>query len=232
MTASAILLAGGSGRRMGGVDKLMIEARGEPLLRHALRAFERCPLVDRVVLVARADRLPKYARLASAWGIAKVANIVPGGAERQDSVWSGLLALEPPPEIVLIHDAARALVTPELRARCAAAAAEFGAVVPAAPVTDTIKRVRAANDPRIVETPDRALLRAAQTPQTFRYALIRSAYEPLVRARILVTDDAAAAERAGHEVRVVESDASNLKVTSPEDLFLAEKLLSQRKGNP
>lgn len=229
MTASAILLAGGSGRRMGGVDKLMIEVRGAPLLRHVLRAFGDCPGVDRIVLVARKDRIPEYARLASSWGISKVSNIVAGGAERQDSVWSGLEALVPPPEIVLIHDAARALVAPELIGRCISAAAEFGAAIPAARVNDTIKRVADGDPTRIGETLDRSLLRAAQTPQTFRYGLIRAAYEPLIRQRLIVTDDAAAAERAAHPVHLVDSDATNLKVTNPEDVLLAEMVLSQRE---
>jgi 2-C-methyl-D-erythritol 4-phosphate cytidylyltransferase len=231
MTASAILLAGGSGRRMGGVDKLMIEVRGQPLLRRALAAFEACAAVDRVVLVAREDRIPEYARLASTWGFGKVARVIPGGAERQDSVWQGLLALDPAPALVLIHDAARALVTPALITRCAEAASAHGAAIPAAPVHDTIKRVAAASDPRVAETLDRSLLRAAQTPQAFRYALIRAAYEPLVRARVIVTDDAAAAERAGHAVHLVESDAANLKITAPGDVLLAEAVLAQREDS-
>ncbi|MCC7518236.1 MAG: 2-C-methyl-D-erythritol 4-phosphate cytidylyltransferase [Verrucomicrobiae bacterium] len=229
MTASVILLAGGSGRRMGGGDKLLIEVRGEPLLRRVLRAIEACAAVDRIVLVARPGRIPEYTRLASSWGLTRISAIVPGGVERQDSVWNGLQALVPPPEIVLIHDAARALVTPDLIRRCAAAAAEHGAAIPAAPVHDTIKRIRSPEDPRIVETLDRTLLRAAQTPQAFRFVIIRDAYAPLIRQRVLVTDDASAAERAGHEVQIVESDATNLKVTSPEDVFLAETILSQRE---
>lgn len=229
MTASAILLAGGSGRRMGGVDKLLIEVRGVSLLRRALDAFEACPVVDRIVLVAREDRIPEYTRLATEWRVAKVSRIIPGGAERQDSVWNGLEALAPPPDVVLIHDAARALVTPDLIGRCAAAAHEWGAAIPAARVHDTIKRVASGDEGRVAETLDRSLLRAAQTPQTFRYALIREAYEPLVRQRIIVTDDAAAAERAGHAVRIVESDGANLKVTTHEDVLLAEMVLSQRE---
>ena len=229
MNASAILLAGGSGRRMGGVDKLLIEVRGIPLLRRALDAFEACPAVDRIVLVAREDRIPEYTRLASEWHATKVSRIVPGGAERQDSVWNGLEALVPPPDIVLIHDAARALVAPELIGRCVVAAAESGAAIPAARVHDTIKRVASGDEARVVETLDRSLLRAAQTPQTFRYTLIREAYEPLVRQRIIVTDDAAAVERTGHAVRIIESDGANMKVTTHEDILLAEMVLSQRE---
>ena len=229
MNASAILLAGGSGRRMGGVDKLLIEVRGIPLLRRVLNAFEACPAVDRIVLVAREDRIPEYTRLASEWRATKVSRIVPGGAERQDSVWNGLEALVPPPDIVLIHDAARALVAPELIGRCVVAAAESGAAIPAARVHDTIKRVASGDEARVVETLDRSLLRAAQTPQTFRYALIREAYEPLVRQRIIVTDDAAAVERAGHAVRIIESGGNNMKVTTHEDILLAEMVLSQRE---
>lgn len=229
MIASAILLAGGSGRRMGGVDKLLIEVGGVPLLRRVIDAFDICPVVDRVILVAREDRISEYTRLVSEWHAKKVSKIIPGGTERQDSVWNGLEALTPPPDVVLIHDAARALITPELIGRCAEAAHEGGAAIPAARVHDTIKRVASGNEGQVAETLDRSLLRAAQTPQTFRYTLIREAYEPLVRQRIMVTDDAAAAERAGHAVRIVESDGTNLKVTTHEDVLLAEMVLSQRK---
>ncbi len=226
---SAIILAGGSSRRMGeGVDKLMIRAAGLPLLAHALLAFEHCPDVDEIVLVSREDRKAICQELAREHRIAKLACVTTGGVERQDSVWCGLQAMAKNSDIVLIHDGARSLVTPDIISRCVAAARKDGAAIPASRVKDTIKR--AAPDLRIEATVDRSQLWAAQTPQTFRTDLIRRAYEPLVRERVIVTDDAAAVERLGHPVTLVECDPLNLKITTPEDLLLAEIVLSKRNG--
>jgi len=232
---SAIVLAGGSSKRMGpGVDKLMLHANGKPLLAHTLLAFESCKDVDEIVLVAHAERVSSYKQLVSEHHISKLKTIVPGGVERQDSVFSGLQAVASDSDITLIHDGARALVTPEIISRCVEAARATGAAIPAVAVKDTIKRVVGKSDknyPQIDATLDRSQLWAAQTPQTFRTDLIRLAYEPLIRQRIVVTDDAAAAERAGHRVYIVSSDPHNLKVTTPEDLLLAEAILSQRKSS-
>ncbi len=236
MTA-AILLAGGSGKRMGGVDKLLLPLGGVPLLARVLRTFQQSAALDEIILVARADRLDAYQRLAHDHGITRLKAVVEGGAERQDSVWNGLLAAGPTCELVFIHDAARALVTEDILLRCARAARAHGAAIPAARVKDTIKRVALPPSdappsalPHVEATLDRSTLWSAQTPQTFRMELIRRAYEPLIRQRIVVTDDAAAVERLGHPVVLVECDASNLKVTTPEDLPLAEALLARRES--
>ncbi|MBI4026600.1 MAG: 2-C-methyl-D-erythritol 4-phosphate cytidylyltransferase [Verrucomicrobia bacterium] len=233
---SAIILAGGSSKRMGtGVDKLMIHMAGMPLLVHALLAFERCRDVDEIILVAREDRRSEYRELAAKHRVVKLISVIPGGIERQDSVWCGLQAISRNSEIVLVHDGARALVTAEIISRCAMAARQTGAAIPAARVKDTIKRAASLTTARgdefrfkIEETLDRSHLWAAQTPQTFRTELLRKAYEPLVRARTIVTDDAMAVERLGHPVALVECDPLNLKITTPEDLLLAEAILSKR----
>lgn len=228
---SAILLAGGSGTRMGkDVDKLMLEIEGKPLLIHALLAFQECIDVDEIILVARQDRKERYWHLANQYEITKLLTVTEGGIERQDSVWAGLGKVNPKSSLVLIHDGARSLIVPELISRCVAAARLSGAAIPAMRVKDTIKEANIhASPPSIASTLDRSRLWAAQTPQTFRTDLIRRAYEPLVRAREIVTDDAAAVERLGHEVTLVEADALNLKITTPEDLLLAEIILSKRK---
>lgn len=230
---SAILLAGGSGKRMGeGVDKLMLPVLGRPLLAYVLETFQDCDEVGEIIIVAREDRKEAYRALAAALEITKVRLVIPGGIERQDSVWCGLQALSPKSEIVLIHDAARALVTTELVARCIVEARRHGAVIPAMRVKDTIKMAQSAPGaaPVVAQTLDRSLLWAAQTPQTFRLELIRRAYEPLIHARVIVTDDAAAVEKAGHTVHLLEGDATNLKITTQEDLSLAEAVLSRRKS--
>ncbi len=231
---SAIVLAGGSSRRMGpGVDKLMLIARGKSLLAHTLIAFQSCPDVDEIILVSHSDRIETYRRLSIEHGITKLRSLVPGGTERQDSVWCGLQAVSKESDIVLIHDGARALVTPKIITECVKAARSKGAAIPATPVKDTIKQADHQTSDAFVPitaTLDRSRLWAAQTPQTFRTDLIRLAYEPLIRAKDIVTDDAAAAERAGHHVFLVPSDPLNLKVTTPEDLILAEAILSHRKS--
>lgn len=234
---SAIVLAGGSGKRMGRrVDKLMIRAVDRPLLAHALLAFERCPEVDEIILVARKDRREVYRKLAIRHRISKLATVISGGVERQDSVWRGLQAVSPGCKIVAIHDGARALVTAAIISRCVAVARQTGAAIPACRVKDTIKRESVAHNgadnplhPRVETTVERACLWAAQTPQTFLLDLIQRAYEPLIRRQIIVTDDAAAVERLGQPVALVESDPLNLKITTPGDLLLAAAILRQRR---
>ncbi len=229
---SAIVLAGGSSQRMGpGIDKLMCRVANRPLLAHCMLAFERCPEVQEIVLVARKDRQAGYQTLAVEQKISKLKSVVSGGEERQDSVWSGLQALSPDSELVLIHDGARALVTTDIITRCISAGRKSGAAIPASRVKDTIKRASPTpnkHGPRVETTLDRSILWSAQTPQTFRTDLIRQAYEPLIREQIIVTDDAAAVERIGYTVSLVECDSLNLKITTPEDLLLAEVLLSKR----
>jgi 2-C-methyl-D-erythritol 4-phosphate cytidylyltransferase len=230
---SAIILAGGSSRRMGpGVDKLMQMAAGKPLLVHAMLAFQNCKEVSEIVLVAREDRKSEYQQLANDNGVSKLANVVNGGQERQDSVWCGLQAIDSKSQIVLIHDGARCLVTPDIISRCVEGAREKEAVIPASQVKDTIKRASSASNgkhPEIETTVERALLWAAQTPQTFKVELIKQAYAPLIKDKIIVTDDAAAVERLGKKVFIVECDSTNLKITTPEDLWMAEIVLSRRK---
>lgn len=216
-----------------GVDKLMQIAAGKPLLVHALLAFQNCKEVDEIVLAAREDRKGEYQKLAKEHGISKLAKVVNGGQERQDSVWCGLQAMHSKAEIVLIHDGARCLVTAEIISRCVDGARKKEAVIPASRVKDTIKRVQNHQSdahPEIETTVERTLLWAAQTPQTFKVDLIRRAYEPLVKERKIVTDDAAAVELLGKKVFIVECDSTNLKITTPEDLWMAEMILSKRRS--
>ena len=159
----------------------------------------------------------------AAAGCARVAGIVPGGAERQESVFQGLRAA-PPAELVAVHDGARPLISSSLIARCVEAAREHGAAAPALPVVDTLKRLDA--EGRMRETVDRRSLVAIQTPQVFRRELLLEAHEAAARDRFTGTDDASLVERLGHPVFPVPSDLRNLKITTPEDLSLAEALLA------
>ncbi len=236
---SAIILAAGSGKRMGPkVDKLMLCIAGRPLLVYTLLAFEHCPDVEEIILVARLDRQNTYRDLVSQHHISKLTAVIPGGVERQDSVWCGLQAVSSRCEIVLIHDGARAMVTSEIISRCIAVARSTGAAIPASPVKDTVKRVallsqKAQKDTHLqVETTlDRTQLWAAQTPQTFHLNLIRQAYQPFIQNRTIVTDDATAVERMGHPVSIVETDPLNLKITTSEDLLLVEAILLERNNS-
>jgi 2-C-methyl-D-erythritol 4-phosphate cytidylyltransferase len=207
MEIGVILVAAGEGSRFGG-PKALIELAGQTLLHrsaHALGSFG-----DRVAVLREADL--ERADLPG-W------TIVAGGARRRDSVAAGLAALRSASGIVLVHDAARPLVPPEVVARVAEAATRAPAVIPVVPVTDTIKHVEGN---RVVETPDRAALVAVQTPQAFRVDLLRRALEA---SDSDATDEAALVEALGVPVLTVPGDPRNLKITAPEDLQVAAALL-------
>jgi 2-C-methyl-D-erythritol 4-phosphate cytidylyltransferase/2-C-methyl-D-erythritol 2,4-cyclodiphosphate synthase len=214
---AAVVVAAGRGTRAGGSrPKQYQEFRGVPIIRTAIAAFAEHPAVGPVQPVIHPSDIDQY-RAAIA-GL-QILEPVAGGATRQDSVLAGLAALEPHrPQRVLVHDAARPFVTPALIER---AIATSGAAVPALPVTDTIKLV---TDGRVVETLDRARLRAVQTPQIFDYSDLLEAHRKAAAAdRHDFTDDAALAEWAGLPVATFAGDASNIKLTTPEDFANAEK---------
>jgi 2-C-methyl-D-erythritol 4-phosphate cytidylyltransferase len=215
----AIVAAAGHSLRMGGPDKLFTILGGRPLLARTLAAFQDCPAVDRVVLVLAAESLALGLALAEEEGFSKVRTVCPGGRRRQDSVREGLEVLGSCAWVV-VHDGARPLVTSQLIEEGLAAAQETGAAVCALPAQDTVKRVDAQG--RVVRTLDRHRLWLIQTPQVFRYDILRQAHE---RSRRPATDDAALVERLGHRVQVYPGSSRNLKVTTPEDLALAEALL-------
>ena len=231
----AILLSGGRSARMGGIDKTTAALAGLPVVAHSLRAFAACGAIDHIVLVAGPDNGDILARLAAGHGGGKVRAIPSGGAHRRDSVAAGLAAL-PDVDLVAVHDTARPLVTEAMIRRGIDLAARHGAAVVAAAVTDTIKQVGAvpaacdvgAHAPaRVERTIDRATLRAAQTPQTFRLDLLRRAHaaEPASDATAEVTDDAALVEALPAPVFVYDAEAPNPKITQPQDLAIVEALL-------
>ena len=216
----AIIVAAGGSTRMGGSDKLFADLGGRPLLARALQAFQDSPLVHRIVLVLSAANLERGRALVAEWGVDKLTAACEGGPRRQDSVRLGLEALGPC-EWVLVHDGARPLASAALIERGLAAARETGAAVPAVSVADTVKL--AAADGTVERTLDRSHLWAAQTPQVFRYDLLLRAHREVTAE---VTDDAAMLEALGLPVKLFEGSAANIKVTTPEDLRLAEALLA------
>lgn len=216
--------AAGVGRRMGGEKKAWLALSGEPLLLHALRTF----LDHDQVVALRVALRPEDAAEPPGWlsSLDERLSIVSGGATRAESVREALRALPTDLDVILVHDAARPLVTRDVVDRCIAGAlAGYGAVA-GWPVTDTLKEVGREN--RIVSTPDRNRFWHAQTPQGFPAALLREAYEALDDLSA-VTDDAAVVERAGGEVAMVLGSPRNVKVTTPEDVAWAEFLLNARE---
>ena len=218
----AIVLAGGSGSRMGAQrNKVLLKLAGKPVIVRAVDAFTN--LVDGVILISREEDIPDMRAAMAAANLP--VTIVAGGDSRQASVWNGLCAL---PEIcthVLIHDGARCLVDEGTIRRCMASVENHGTGVAAIPAIDTIKQVDA--DEIVTATPDRSQLRAVQTPQGFTVELIRRAHMSAQQAGFLGTDDASLVERLGHPVRLTEGNRRNIKLTTPEDLIMAETFLGR-----
>lgn len=219
---AAVIVAAGRSERMAGLDKMLTPLAGRPIVLHSLLAFERCELVDEIVLVAREELEERLRALAEAAGIAKLSFVVRGGETRAESSRHGLGALSKEAEIVLVHDAARPLVSAELIARVVEAAIREGAALPAVPVVGTIKREEAG---AAAETIDRAALREAQTPQGFRRAILARAFAAAIRSGFHGTDDASLVERIGTRVAIVAGEPRNVKITVPEDLAVAEALM-------
>jgi 2-C-methyl-D-erythritol 4-phosphate cytidylyltransferase len=213
-----VIAAGGSSQRMGGIDKVLATLGGEPLLIRATRPFQECSLVDQIVVVVSGENEQRCRRLISGGRWSKVSDVCLGGERRQDSVAAGLKRLEKC-NWVIIHDGARPLVTVDLIEHGLEAARETGAAVAAVPITDTIK---VAGDDHIVQgTPPRQNLWAVQTPQVFRFDVITEAYR---KAKDEVTDDAMPVERLGHKVKLYMGSYDNMKITTPDDLAIAELL--------
>ena len=218
-TFGAVIVAAGSGTRMEGLDKLFTQFGGRPLLAHAVAAFQDCQEIDRIVVVLSKANLERGRAAMRDAGFAKVAGVCDGGARRQDSVACGLQTLGPV-DWVAVHDGGRPLVKPGMINRGLEAARETGAAVPIVPLVDTIKEV--GDDGAVIRTLDRRRLWAAQTPQVFRYDLLLRAHREITAD---VTDDAAMVEMLGVRVKTYEGRRRNIKITSPDDLYLAEAYL-------
>jgi 2-C-methyl-D-erythritol 4-phosphate cytidylyltransferase len=221
---AAIIVAAGESKRMGGVDKMIAELDGEPILTRATRPFQECSLIDQIVVVVSGEKENKCRSLVTGQEWSKVTDVCIGGERRQDSVAAGLKQLHDF-EWVVIHDGARPLVTVDLIERGLKAAEKTGAAAAALPVTDTIKIV--GKDEIVAETPSRNNLRTVQTPQVFRFDVIQIAHQQDCGD---VTDDAFLVERLGHKVKLYPGSYDNIKVTTPDDLALAEILLKRRGG--
>lgn len=215
----AIVVAAGSSTRMGGIDKVFAPLAGRPLVSHSIEALERCPSVDRIVVVLSADNLHRGRELVHTEAWARV-TVVAGGKRRQDSVRAGLDAL-PPAEWTIVHDGARPCVTGRTFEQGLAEARRTGAAIAGVPVKDTVKIVDA--DLNVTATPDRSAVWAVHTPQVFSTELLKRAHDTISDD---VTDDASMVERLGAGVRVFFGSYANIKVTTAEDLAIAEALIA------
>jgi 2-C-methyl-D-erythritol 4-phosphate cytidylyltransferase len=221
----AIIAAAGQGLRMAGKrPKQFLELAGTPIIFHTLRVFEQCDSIQEIIVVISAAEAAGFLALAGKRELRKLSKVVPGGATRADSVLRGLQSVrETTIEIVAVHDAVRPFVTPEEITRTVAAAQLEGAAILVSSPVDTVKEVR---DGAVVKTLRRGDLRNALTPQCFQYRLLRRAYEQADVFDPELTDESSLVERLGERVAIVEGSARNIKITRPEDLILAEALLT------
>ena len=225
----AIIPAAGSGSRLGGqIPKQFLELAGAPILAHTISRFVDCDDIGAIAVSLPADKLDEFRARNRGARVIKPIFYVPGGAERSDSILNALEAVaELQPEIVAVHDAVRPFVTPAQISAVIAKAKEVGAAILALPATDTIKEVE---NGLIQRTIDRRRIWRAQTPQAFRYELLMQANKEARAANLpsaLTTDDSLLVERLGIPVAVVEGSPNNIKITTPEDLLIAEKLFEQ-----
>ena len=219
---TAIIVAAGKSERMGaGTDKAFLSLVNKPVVAWSLIAFERCPDIDRIVLVVRKDQLVASKAVVKMFGISKIHAIVAGGAKRQESVQAGLDACDIDTRFVIIHDGARPCITPDVVSEVAKAVKRFPAVAVGRRMTDTVKRVEKGSV--VAATEDREKLWSVQTPQGFQMKTIRAAYKTLGKRE--VTDDCQAVEIAGEQVKLIENLRPNFKITTVEDLQIAGALL-------
>ena len=218
----AVIVAAGNAPRLGGVDKIMADLGGEPLILRTVRPFLTCEAISEIVIVTRPELVGTVRNLFA--GFDKVTAVVAGGKDRAESVNAGLNAFTKKVKLAAIHDGARPLVTEELIDRVVRAANAYSAAAPAVDVKDTIKVVEGR---AVKNTPDRATLFAVQTPQIFDFDLLRGALKKAELEGAQVTDDCSAVELMGFTVKIVEGDERNIKVTTPMDLKIAEMLLEE-----
>ncbi|MDX2043626.1 MAG: 2-C-methyl-D-erythritol 4-phosphate cytidylyltransferase [Acidobacteriota bacterium] len=228
----AIIPAAGSGSRLGGqIPKQFLELGGAPILAHTISRFIECDDIGAIAVALPADKLDEFRARNRGARVIKPIYYVNGGTERSDSILNALEAVaDLQPEIVAVHDAVRPFVTAEQISAVIAKAKEVGAAILALPSTDTIKEVE---DGLIERTIDRRRVWRAQTPQAFRYELLMRANQEaraIGLASAMTTDDALLVERLGAPVAIVEGSPNNIKITTPEDLILAEKLFEQLNG--
>lgn len=225
---TAVIMAAGKGKRMGtDISKQFLPVCGKEILAWTVEKFEASPAVDEIILMAGTEGIEEVRELCTKYSWKKVCQVALGGKERQDSVANGLSLLSEKTEIVLIHDGVRPFVTERMIEASIEGALSYGGCVIGVPAKDTIKVCDKAQ--MAVETPDRCTLWQIQTPQTFDRKVICQAYDQAKEDRFLGTDDASVAEYAGYKVFVAMGDYRNIKITTKEDLIIAEAFIKEEK---
>lgn len=226
MTYRVILPSAGLGKRMGaGKNKLLLELNGIPVLIHTIRVFEADENCKGIILAINPQDEGEFEVLLEKYRIKKVSGLVPGGQERQHSIYNALKTVNSD-GIILVHDAARPFIQQEHIRRLVDKALVTGAAIIGVPAKDTMKMASAGN---VTETVERSSLWAVQTPQAFRISLLKEAYKQADRDGFVGTDDSSLVERLPHPVAIVEGDYDNIKLTTPEDLFFAEAIMKKRQ---
>ena len=230
MRTLAIILAGGAGKRMGAAtNKQFLLIDNKPIIVHTLEIFENCRSIDSIFLVVNQKDLPVIQKeILETYRFKKLTKVVIGGRLRQDSVRNGLEAIAGQCDIVVIHDGARPFVSPSFIEKEIFLMEMFDAVIPGLPAKDTIKAV--SKEGFVSKTLPRDSLWQVQTPQTFKYELIVKAYREGMAKKLYGYDDATFIEHLGKKVKVIEGSPYNMKITTPEDLIIAQGILSQLKG--
>lgn len=223
---SAVIVAAGSSRRMGGSDKIMMKLGAMPVLARTVLAFENNPLVDEIIIVTRSEKIGEIADLCYKNGLHKVRQVVSGGATRTESALAGVSAVRHGAELIAIHDGARPLVSQELITRTILAARDHRAAIPAVHSTDTLKLVDEKG--LVAGTVDREAAVRVQTPQVFDADLIKGALTRAVEKNLTLTDDCSAMDMMGVRTFVVEGEAENIKITTPNDLLTARAIVESR----
>jgi len=225
MKVTAIIPAAGSGKRLN-AKKQFLKLLGKPLISYTISEFESCQSVDDIIVISAKDDIEQTKELLK--GFKKVKKIIEGGAERQDSVYNGINSVEVESEedIILIHDGARPLITRDIISKAISEAKVAKAVVVGVPSKDTIKTV--SKDGIVAETLDRKAIWLVQTPQVFSFSVIKEAYERAKRIGYKATDDSKLVERLGISVKIVMGSYENIKITTSEDIAIAEAILKGR----
>ena len=226
MKTSVVIVCAGSSTRMGGVNKILLPLGERRVIGVTMQAFQDCESVSEIVIVAREEDIPEIKSEAEAAGITKLTACVTGGSTRQESVINGVRKISPDTGLVAVHDGARPLVKPEHIEKVIKDASVFGGAVLGVPVKDTIKTV---DDGLITDTPPRSSLYITQTPQIFTRRLYFEGIDFALEHGLDFTDDCQLVEAIGGKVAMTVGDYTNIKITTPEDISIAELLLKQRK---
>ncbi len=227
LSCAAVVLGAGSAQRMG-FDKMTAMLDGQPVLVRAINAFEQSPLIEEIVVVTKEERLEEVAEFCKTYNLSKVSSVVMGGKTRTESALAGVMALKKDCRLTAIHDGARPFVSKQLIEDCIRRASIQYAAIPVVKSTDTLRAVD--ENGSLIGTYDRDRVVRVQTPQIFLSEIIKGALSDAVQKGMTFTDDASAVERMGVRIQAVEGDEENIKLTTPQDMLIAQGILERRKS--